>query len=89
MSDDPSRIPAILEAAEQAEKRERDRRNGPKLCCPACGHSISDVLPDKAAGRAFENGEDIYRRMRKCRECEAVFSSVERVEKLVRKQSAA
>lgn len=88
---------ATLRAAQQAqaasdaslERRQGDRRNGPKLRCPECRSLRSDVLADKSAGFTEEGGEAIYRRHRQCKACGALFSSVERVERVIRKGKAA
>lgn len=72
----------------QDERRKADRRrtrNGPKIPCPACGHYESDVVSTKTMGAT---DDDAYRRMRQCKECHARFTSIERVERLIRKGSA-
>jgi transcriptional regulator NrdR family protein len=46
-----------------------------KLRCPACGHYLSKVIDSRAVGR----DQPAIRRRRACLECNARYSTVERV----------
>ena len=55
--------------------------------CPECRWLVSFVVPtrSKTIGPSHEDGQDIYRRLRACQSCGTRFTSVERVERVVRR----
>lgn len=80
MSDLVQRAQDLVDAARSADRRQRDRRKvGEKTPCPECGWMLSDVLP-----RTMKQGRPIYRRARRCRQCECEYFTTEQFESIIK-----